>query len=285
MTTSSKAIWTQRDDEPSVYLDAGCARGESGVSVLPMSLQRVARFRASAQQHLIFLQLSPHLRLDCRVGGNRLRHEGMTGTLAICPAGVDCSVESSSRADLLVVAVKPNRLTLAAAEDSVIEAKLRERLSGHDQALLNIANLLAIEDATRYESGLLLWNRAATGFINRLVLAHTWIPPQSTRGSLGLHVLQRIRDYVHAHLAEPIEVSDLASLAGRSPYHFTRIFARSIGMTPYRYVVHLRLQAAIDRIQRGMSLVEVAAETGFSDQSHLSRWIRRVLGVAPSELA
>lgn len=283
--TSSGAIWTQRDDDPSVYLDAGSARGESGVSVLPIGVQRAARFRAAANQHLIFLQLSPHLRLDCRVGGSRLRHEGRTGTVAICPAGVDCSVESDARADLLVVAVESNRLALAAAEDSALEAKLHERVATHDQALLNIANLLAIEEATRYESGLLLWNRAATGFINRLVLAHTWIPQPPARGSLGLHVLYRIRDYIDGHLAEPIEVSDLASLAGRSPYHFTRIFARSIGMTPYRYVVHLRLQAAIDRIQRGMSLAEVAAETGFSDQSHLSRWIRRVFGVSPSELA
>jgi AraC family transcriptional regulator len=100
-----------------------------------------------------------------------------------------------------------------------------------------------------------------------------------------LPALKKIRDYVHANLAETIEVNDLASLAGRSPFHFTRVFARSIGVTPYRYVVHLRLRAAIERIQRGMSLAEVAADTGFADQSHLSRWIRRVHGVTPSQLA
>jgi AraC family transcriptional regulator len=55
-------------------------------------------------------------------------------------------------------------------------------------------------------------------------------------------------------------------------------------MTPYRYVVHLRLQAAIEQIRSGISLADVAADTGFSDQSHLSRWIRRVHGVAPSQL-
>jgi len=57
-------------------------------------------------------------------------------------------------------------------------------------------------------------------------------------------------------------------------------------MTPYRYVVHLRLQAALQRVRDGrMGLAEIAADTGFSDQSHLSRWIRRVHGVAPSALA
>jgi len=48
-------------------------------------------------------------------------------------------------------------------------------------------------------------------------------------------------------------------------------------MTPHRYVVHLRLQAALRLIRNGqMSMAEIAADTGFSDQSHLSRWIRRV---------
>jgi AraC family transcriptional regulator len=56
-------------------------------------------------------------------------------------------------------------------------------------------------------------------------------------------------------------------------------------MTPHRYVIHLRLQAAIWHIRNGMNLAEVAASTGFADQSHLSRWIRRVYGVAPSQLA
>ena len=109
-------------------------------------------------------------------------------------------------------------------------------------------------------------------------------PDESPRAALGPIALNKIRDYIRAHLAEPIEVNDLAALAGRSPFHFSRVFARSMGMTPHRYIVHHRLRAAIDRIRSGMSLAEVAADTGFSDQSHLSRWIRRVLGVAPSRL-
>ena len=285
MTKSGEAIWMQRDDGPSAIHVASSARGESGVSVTRLQFQRSAQFRASQTQHLVFMQLSPHLRLDCRIAGGRLRHEPTTGSVAILPAGVDGSVGSNTVADVMVVAVKPGRLALAAADDLAVEAQLRERISGHDRTLLAIARRLAAESETGYASGLRLWNQTANNFINRLVLAHTRVPDAPPRGRLGLAALRKIRDYVHAHLAEPIEVNDLASLAGRSPFHFTRIFARSIGVTPYRYVVHLRLQAAIDRIRSGMSLAQVAADTGFSDQSHLSRWIRRVHGVPPSELA
>lgn len=284
MTKPGEAIWMQRDDDGSEVCAARTAQGESGVAVTCLQFQRFAQFKASPAQHLVFMQLSPRLRLDCRVAGDRLRHEPITGAIAILPAGVDGSVASNTTADLMVVAVKPGRLALTAADDLTVEAQLRERVAGHDGTLLEIARRLAAETATEHASGLRLWNDTAHDFIHRLLLAHTRVPDASPRGRLGLDVLRRIRDYVHAHLAEPIEVNDLASLAGRSPFHFTRIFARSIGVTPYRYIVHLRLKAAVDRIRDGMSLAQVAADTGFSDQSHLSRWVRRVHGIPPSEV-
>src|SRR5262249_11115727 len=87
-------------------------------------------------------------------------------------------------------------------------------------------------------------------------------------------------------LDEPIEVAALAKLAGRSPFHFSRVFLRSVGVSPHRYVVHLRLQRAIELAREGRSsLAEIALHTGFADQSHLSRWIRRVRGVTLTQLS
>ena len=65
---------------------------------------------------------------------------------------------------------------------------------------------------------------------------------------LGKDVLTRLRDYVIAHIDEPIEVSTLAKIAGRSPFHFTRLFTRLIGVSPHRYVVHLRWQRAVELV-------------------------------------
>src|SRR6516164_6838107 len=78
----------------------------------------------------------------------------------------------------------------------------------------------------------------------------------------------------------------LAEIAGRSEFHFTRVFARSVGVTPHRYVVHQRLRRAVELLRDGRSgLAEAAASTGFADQSHLSRWVRRGHGVSPTQLA
>jgi AraC family transcriptional regulator len=56
-------------------------------------------------------------------------------------------------------------------------------------------------------------------------------------------------------------------------------------MTPHRYVVRLRLRRAVELVREGRSsLAEIAALIGFADQSHLSRWVRRVHGVSLSQL-
>src|SRR5260221_14240910 len=68
------------------------------------------------------------------------------------------------------------------------------------------------------------------------------------RPALGLlrkDVLGRIRDYIMAHLEEPIEVDKLAAIAGRSSFHFTRISARAVDVIPHLDILHLRLQCAI----------------------------------------
>jgi AraC family transcriptional regulator len=278
--------WAQKDGGPPMIFSAGRPPCESGVSVLRTRFERGAYFSMTPQQHLIFVQMSPRLQIECRMGGQTLRHEPSTGSLAICPAGLDCSAETNSTIDTLLIVIKPDHLALAAAENSALDAQLNERMTGYDERLLDLARLLAAESANGYRNGPLLWNEIANGLISHLVYDHISTPDAPLRGRLGRHVLQKIRDYILANLAEPIEVGDLAALAGRSAFHFSRVFARSVGMTPYRYVVHLRLQAARRQISDGrMSLAEIAADTGFADQSHLSRWIRRVHGVAPSELS
>ena len=211
--------------------------------------------------------------------------ERRAGSLSIYPAGVDCAADADMGVEILMVAVDPGRMALAAAEGALPEARLIERLGGDDPALFALARTLAFESVHNYPSGALSWNETASSFVDGLVKGHTAVMPARSRGTLGKDQLRRLRDYVVAHLDEPIGVEALADIAARSPFHFTRVFTRSVGMTPHRYVVHLRLQRAIELVREGRSgLAEIAARTGFADQSHLSRWVRRVHGVPLSRL-
>jgi AraC family transcriptional regulator len=195
---------------------------------------------------------------------------------------------AGENADALLVAIDPGQLALAAGESSALEVLLKERLSGYDQALLDLARTLALESAADYPNTPLYWNEVAGGLIDGLVAHHTSGFESWERGMLGKDVLERLRDYVDAtsmSLDEPIEVAALARIAGRSPFHFSRVFARSVGITAHRWVVHLRLRRATELVRDGRSgLAEIAARTGFADQRHLSRWVRRVNGVSLTQL-
>jgi len=219
------------------------------------------------------------------VQGRVVSHEPPAGSLAIGPAGFDCAADADDTVETLLVAIDPAQFALAAAEGGERRVRLTESLSGYDHALLALARRLAFESADAYPNGPLFWNDVATRFIDRLVARHSSELPFRARGMLSNAVLQRVRDYVEAHLDEPIEVAALAAIAGRSPFHFTRLFTQSVGLTPHRYVVQRRLRRAVELVREGRSgLAEIAARTGFADQSHLSRWVRRVHGVAPTEL-
>ncbi len=119
--------------------------------------------------------------------------------------------------------------------------------------------------------GPLYWHEAVTRFIEGVLAGHTTCLPGHSRGALDKKALAKLRDYINANLEGPIKVGALASIVGRSPFHFTRVFTRSIGTTPHRFVVHLRLQRALELAREGKdSLADIAASTGFADQSHLT---------------
>jgi AraC family transcriptional regulator len=283
ITGSEELRLAQEDGGPPSTLVAGSAPGESGVSVLHVRFRGGAYFNVNARQHLVCF-VSP-VRIECRMAGRTFQHDAPAGSLAICPAGIDAEANAGQSVEAVFVTIDPGRLALAAAEDAALEARLMQRSLGYDQTLLDLSRTLASESANGYKNGPLFWNEVASGFIEGLVASHTAEFEGRTRGRLGKDVLKRLRDHVIAHIDEPIEVATLARIAGRSPFHFARLFTRAVGVSPHRYVVHLRLQRAVELVRDGRSgLAEVAVRTGFADQSHLTRWVRRVHGVSLTQL-
>ena len=67
-----------------------------------------------------------------------------------------------------------------------------------------------------------------------------------------------------------------------SSYHFLRVFRQVVGLTPYQYLLRLRLHRAALRLRRTTEPVSaVAFESGFGDLSTFNRRFRRVIGVSP----
>lgn len=82
-----------------------------------------------------------------------------------------------------------------------------------------------------------------------------------------------------------VEIGCLQRELGLSRTHLARLFREHVGMTPKHYARRVRFEAALARIQGGVALAEVAAQTGYSDQSHLSRESQALVGLSPRQLA
>ncbi|SCK28068.1 AraC family transcriptional regulator [Vogesella sp. LIG4] len=109
------------------------------------------------------------------------------------------------------------------------------------------------------------------------------IRPLAVKGALSALQWRRVRDYCLGHLAEKITLDELAALCGLGRFHFLRQFKLTVGMTPYAWLLRLRLEQACGLLARGrLSIADVAQGVGFYDQSHFNRAFRQAFGVAPS---
>lgn len=79
--------------------------------------------------------------------------------------------------------------------------------------------------------------------------------------------------------------AEIEDASGLDRYTLARQFRRLLGMSPHRYLLMRRLALARRRIERGDGLAAVANETGFADQSHLTRHFKRAFGVPPGRWA
>jgi AraC-like DNA-binding protein len=103
--------------------------------------------------------------------------------------------------------------------------------------------------------------------------------PTALRGSPV--IAERVRRRIHEGFLDDLTAEDLADAVGGSRFAVYRAFRSVYGMAPSDYQRQLRLREARRRIAAGRPIGEVASETGFADQSHLTRWFGRYFGITP----
>ncbi|MCU0569022.1 MAG: AraC family transcriptional regulator [Oculatellaceae cyanobacterium Prado106] len=136
--------------------------------------------------------------------------------------------------------------------------------------------------------------------LTQLVIRHAGQCP----GAIAVHpestAMHRVRDYLHDHATESVSLKELAAIAQLTPLRLLRSFQRTFGLPPHAYLIQLRVAIAKQRLAElaflkaegdaGVndgrspgSIAEVAYEAGFTDQSHLNRHFKRLVGVTPRQ--
>lgn len=120
--------------------------------------------------------------------------------------------------------------------------------------------------------------------VRRLVQGHAERRPAAGRHATRANepvAVRRAREFLHAQVATPVSLDELAGAAGVSKYHLVRAFRRAVGVPPHAYQVLLRVGLARRLIATGQAFSHVALVSGFAAQSHLNRHFTRVVGVTP----
>lgn len=93
--------------------------------------------------------------------------------------------------------------------------------------------------------------------------------------------VRKMIEIFYADLAEDIKLEQLAEELGCTQYYLIRLFKKHVGLSPHAYLIQLRLEKAKRLLMKGGSLSFIAAETGFADQSHLTRHFKSRFGIPP----
>lgn len=117
--------------------------------------------------------------------------------------------------------------------------------------------------------------------VARLSIAKTRLRP---RGGLASWQQRRVLEHLHTHLADELQLAQLAALTGLSTFHFARAFKQSTGSPPHAYIRALRGEKARRLLEETkLSVTEIAFEVGYDSAQALARAFRRETGVSPGE--
>jgi len=173
-----------------------------------------------------------------------------------------------------------------AYERHIKDVELRDILRADDPVLMGIAASLAREAQEAGLGGRLyvesLRNHACVHILRHY--ADVVFREPSRPGGLSRAQCQLLNQYFEENLDRNLSLAELAGVVQLSVFHFTRKFRTEFGCPPHAYVIRKRIERAKAQLARGnVPLKVVAASSGFSDQSHMTRLFQRLLGVTPAE--
>lgn len=240
----------------------------------------------SVPQLILSQALCQSFHYHCDLGAGCFSGQGLPRDFVVVvpDAHTWCRIDNPHRLRFLAIPVSLARRLLLRSEKDPLDFGALHRCQNRDpfisQTLEALWSELALEDPN---SSLFLETALASVLARLERLAAQPCGSQARVCGLTSWQSDRVLEYMRAHLAEPVSLSELAELVELSPWHFARAFRQRHKMPPHRCLTRLRLGKARELLVHSrLSITEVAAASGYSSQ-HLARQFRQALGCTPGE--
>jgi AraC family transcriptional regulator len=241
------------------------------------------------QNHVISIHIGAPARVTCRYAGRTHRRLQAHGDIDVVPAGVAGAWEDETAATALVVHVSPALLGAAAVGLGLAtdRAVIAPQYQLRDPQIEHIGWALRAEMEAGYPGGRLYTDSLGLALATRLLHlgTSTTATDFTKRHAMSEWQHRRVVEYIEAHLDRDLSLNQLAEVAGVSVSHFKALFRQSLGLPVHQYVVRRRVDHARVLLLEGqLPLCQIALESGFAHQSHMARWMRRLLNVTPTDV-
>jgi len=235
------------------------------------------------QEHVLEMSLQPG---SMNVGPRRWSIHKVTfgtGEIGLFPRHLERWIGS---ADYVRLSLSISHAALMAASGGMeYEFELRPRCKLADARLSALIAAVNAERSADFSSGQLFLDSMEQALA--VTLATRYAVRRSVRtyrGGLGPARLRRVRELVHARIAEELTLEEMAQSVGLSVAHFSQMFRRSTGESPHQFVLRHRVERAKELLRTDEERVlDVAVACGFKTQQHFARVFRRICGASPGE--
>ncbi|NLR97543.1 helix-turn-helix transcriptional regulator [Rhizobium sp. P38BS-XIX] len=245
---------------------------------------------SETETHRMGIHFGRAVNAHCQCDGRQHRRQQAHGDIDIVPAGLDGWWEDDRDCTILRLTIRPELLIAAADElgrnpDSI---SLTPRFQLRDPRLESIAWAIKAEIEATVPSDGTYADMLGMALAIRL-LENDGQPrsdPSPAHARLGSRQQRQLADFIEEHIDQSLSLAELAEIAGMSTSRLKPLFHATFGMPVHKYVLTRRVERArLLLLGADMPLAEIALAAGFANQSHMSHWMRRILGLTPGMIA
>ena len=206
------------------------------------------------------------------------------GSLDIVPQGTPLGVYGYDETDSIVLALEPGFVHQIGNQSGLSNCELVRHHDIRDPQIEYIVLALKSELDAGCPSGRVYGDGLAVALAARLLgrYAVQVTTFHNSNAVLPGYTLHRVTNYIEENLTKDLTLAEIADVAHMSPHYFSRVFRKTTGIPPHRYVIDRRIEKAKTLLSnKHLPLVEVGLSVGFQNQSHFTTLFHKRTGVTP----
>ncbi|WP_161497191.1 helix-turn-helix domain-containing protein [Bradyrhizobium nitroreducens] len=227
---------------------------------------------------VIFLR-SGHANVSFDVHGRTTTDRLTKGGILFLPEGQACEIDPGAVLESAHIHLWSGLFSFVGRRPAI------EPFVAHDPVLEHLTRAVVQADLEGLPRSAAFVGAIARAIATRLLLlGQTGAKDLGRPGGLSGQQLREVQAFVRENIEREIGVNAMAGSCGLGSKGFTRAFKKSVGQSPYQYVMSARVERAKRLMaDRRLGLAEIALHCGFCHQEHLTRVFRKVTGLTPGQ--